>query len=325
VFEMGSVIKSSVLCVAEKGVETTVLSLAWIPSSARFTALGTGPKGNGVLSVYSLNGRELVETGSANHTRPFRCGTFDVCDVSERVYCCGDMSGGVSLWDVETLTQVLAFRAHEDVLNAIAGGGAGSSEILTGGRDGEVKLWDRRSPQSAIVRMFPEGGESRRDCWTVAHAGADARVVAAGFDNGDIKVFDLRNMKLSWETSLSRGVSTLLLRPSAGRGLQLVAGTVNGKLLQWSVDAPDKPVSAQLDKSTVWDTQVMQDDTLVSCLGSGALCVSQAAKDKVECVLSHQVSEPPLNSLAASKDKPGLVATSSFDKNIRIFFYTGLK
>ena len=56
-----------------------------------------------------------------------------------------------------------------------------------GGRDGEVKLWDRRSPQSAIVRMFPEGGESRRDCWTVAHAGADARVVAAGFDNGDIK------------------------------------------------------------------------------------------------------------------------------------------
>jgi len=73
VFEMGSVSKSSVLCVAEKGVETTVLSLAWIPSSARFTALGTGPKGNGVLSVYSLNGRELVETGSANHTRPFRC------------------------------------------------------------------------------------------------------------------------------------------------------------------------------------------------------------------------------------------------------------
>ena len=64
-----------------------------------------------------------------------------MCDVSERVYCCGDMSGGVSLWDVETLTQVLAFRAHEDVLNAIAGGGAGSSEILTGHYGGKLFLY----------------------------------------------------------------------------------------------------------------------------------------------------------------------------------------
>ena len=36
--------------------------------------------------------------------------------------------------------------------------------------------------------MLPESGESRRDCWTVAHSGPSLRTLAAGFDNGDIKV-----------------------------------------------------------------------------------------------------------------------------------------
>jgi hypothetical protein len=33
------------------------------------------------------------------------------------------------------------------------------------------------------------------------------RCVCAGYDNGDIKMFDLRNMALQWETNIKNGVS----------------------------------------------------------------------------------------------------------------------
>jgi hypothetical protein len=32
------------------------------------------------------------------------------------------------------------------------------------------------------------------------------RCVCAGYDNGDIKLFDLRNMALRWETNVKNGV-----------------------------------------------------------------------------------------------------------------------
>lgn len=34
----------------------------------------------------------------------------------------------------------------------------------------------------------------------------EERVVCAGYDNGDIKLFDLRNMSLRWETNIRNGV-----------------------------------------------------------------------------------------------------------------------
>lgn len=36
------------------------------------------------------------------------------------------------------------------------------------------------------------------------------RCVCAGYDNGDIKLFDLRNMSLRWETNVKNGVSAVL-------------------------------------------------------------------------------------------------------------------
>ena len=37
----------------------------------------------------------------------------------------------------------------------------------------------------------------------------EERCVAAGYDNGDIKLFDLRKMNLRWETNVNNGVSHL--------------------------------------------------------------------------------------------------------------------
>ena len=37
----------------------------------------------------------------------------------------------------------------------------------------------------------------------------EERCVCAGYDNGDLKMFDLRTMSVKWETNLKNGVSTM--------------------------------------------------------------------------------------------------------------------
>ena len=36
---------------------------------------------------------------------------------------------------------------------------------------------------------------------------SEERIVCSGYDNGDIKMFDLKTMSLRWETNLKNGVS----------------------------------------------------------------------------------------------------------------------
>lgn len=60
--------------------------------------------------------------------------------------------------------------------------------------------------------MQPVNGESKRDCWAVAFGNSfndSERIVVAGYDNGDLKMFDLRTMSLRWECNLKNGVTTI--------------------------------------------------------------------------------------------------------------------
>jgi hypothetical protein len=55
----------------------------------------------------------------------------------------------------------------------------------------------------------PQAGEKIIDPWTVSFGNSfnnDERMLAAGYENGDVKMFDLRQMKLHWETNLKNGV-----------------------------------------------------------------------------------------------------------------------
>lgn len=58
--------------------------------------------------------------------------------------------------------------------------------------------------------MQPMKGETKRDCWAVTFGNSfndSERIVVAGYDNGDLKMFDLRTMSLRWECNLKNGVS----------------------------------------------------------------------------------------------------------------------
>ena len=77
------------------------------------------------------------------------------------------------------------------------------------GCTGSVKVWDPRQKGSPVACMEPAEGETRRDCWCVAFGNSFSdveRCVCAGYDNGDVKMFDLRTMTQRWETNIKNGV-----------------------------------------------------------------------------------------------------------------------
>ena len=64
-----------------------------------------------------------------------------------------------------------------------------------------------------MVSLEPsEAEEIKPDCWAVAFGGAynqEERCLCAGYDNGDVKLFDLKKNMLRWDTNLKNGVCGL--------------------------------------------------------------------------------------------------------------------
>lgn len=82
---------------------------------------------------------------------------------------------------------------------------------------GTVKVWDPRQKEKPVASMEPFDAETRRDCWAVGFGNSynnSERIVCAGYDNGDLKMFDLRTMSLRWECNLKNGVNIIFLKAS---------------------------------------------------------------------------------------------------------------
>jgi hypothetical protein len=126
---------------------------------------------------------------------------------------------------------IYSVKGHQEIINAIDGIGGlgigeGAPEIATASRDGiyicfslifefvfffvgRVHIWDTRQADLPVASMEPAEGETKRDCWAVCFGNAfnsSERVVCAGYDNGDVKLFDLRSMSIRWETNIKNGV-----------------------------------------------------------------------------------------------------------------------
>jgi len=121
------------------------------------------------------------------------------------------------IYDLEHIDKpIYSQQAHTSIINAIDGCGGldigyGAPEIVTGGRDGCVRLWDPRVSEP-VLALEPGEGQSARDCWTVAFGNSfsdDDRCIAAGYDNGDVKLFDLRTNSMRYETNVSNGVTNI--------------------------------------------------------------------------------------------------------------------
>lgn len=143
-----------------------------------------------------------------------KCGTFKASPVSVRDVAVVDYGGKLTIYDVEVGKKKYEVQAHSkmaNVVDGIGGKGAefGAPELVTGGSDGCVRVWDPRQ-EAPVVSLEPSADEDiKPDCWAACFGNAfnqEERVLAAGYDNGDIKVFDLRTNCLRWDTNLKNGV-----------------------------------------------------------------------------------------------------------------------
>lgn len=340
----------------EKSLNFTVYDVKWIPRSARLVTVGCQPRGTGVLSIFELENSNLKMIKEIQSPQSFKCGTFGASSLQSRQFATGDFTGKLQVWDLESSKPTFEVKkAHSEIINCIDGIGGlgigeGAPEIVTGSRDGMVKVWDVRQKGDPVACMAPEEGTDHRDCWTVAFGdayAAEERAVAAGYDNGDVKLFDLRTMSLRWETNLKNGVCGVEFDRKDIQMNKLLVSTLEGKFHVFDMRTQHPrsgfaSVTEKAHKSTVWLGKHLPQnrDVFMTTGGQGSVClwkydypakrvkevdnqpVGQAGT--LSYLQNSTISTQPVCGLDWSPDKTGLCACVSFDQTVRILIVTKL-
>lgn len=347
--------KPQIIAHIEKSVNHTLYDCKWIPRSAKFVTIGSHARGTGALQIHELTNRDAALVKESESATSLKCGTFAASSLQSRHFATGDFKGKLNVWDLEQIKSIYHANAHSEIVNCIDGVGGlgvgeGAPEIVTGSRDGAVKLWDVRQKDLPVATMQPEEGESPRDCWTVAFGNAynaDERCVCAGYDNGDIKMFDLRTMTVKWETNASNGVCGIEFDRKDIPMNKLVATTLEGKFKVFDLrhQHPKKgfaSLTEKAHKSTVWLSRHLPQnrDVFMTAGGSGSLCLWKyeypAKRVKVEdgvemgvagtlqYLQNATMSTQPISGFDWSPDKLGLGVCVAFDQAFRIIIVTKL-
>ncbi|CAH8506945.1 unnamed protein product [Heterobilharzia americana] len=360
-----------------KSVDFTLFDCKWVPVSTKFVVVGSKPRGTGAVQIYDVSAQDIKLVSESEKSSSFKCCTFGASMLPQRHLATGAFNGRLAIWDVggdwRLDSPVYGVQAHKEIINAIDGVGGlgvgeGAPEIATGSRDGAVKVWDPRQAKLPVATMEPASSksvedsvnENRRDCWAVAFGHAynkHDRCLAAGYDNGDIKLFDLRAMKVRWETNIKNGVCGLQFDRKDISMNKLVATTLEGKIHVWDMRTqhPKKGFASLVEKNqgaTIWQVSHLpqQRDIFMTAGGNGSLCLWQyhypskrqkiikevdpEGKGDIEVaqgIIGHltqlqncTLSTQPICSLDWCPDKLGLAVCVAFDQAIRILIVTKL-
>lgn len=341
-----------------KPLDFTLFDARWIPCSAKFVVLGNYARGTGALQIYEVSKGSVNLMKNDEKRTALKCGTFGASSLQQRYLATGDFEGKMMIWNLENTDRpVYSVKAHSQIVNAIDGVGGlgigeGAPEIVTASRDGSVKVWDPRQKDKPVANMAPADGQEGRDCWCVAFGdayNAEERIVVAGYDNGDIKMFDLKKMAIRWETNVKNGVCGLEFDRKNIMMNKLVATTLESKFHVFDVRTqhPEKgfaSLSEKAHKSTVWCVRHLPQnrEVFMTCDGSGSLNlwkysypVKRVKKDandldmgvigSVSLLQNASLSTQPITSFDWSPDKDGLCVCTSLDQSLRVIIVTKLK
>ncbi|KAF9586434.1 hypothetical protein BGW38_005043 [Lunasporangiospora selenospora] len=343
---------------ASKAVPFTPLQVLWIPGTNRICSLGSNEFGSGVLQVHAhttssggTSSPRLILQSEAEKRTQFKSGTFRVPtrSTSSPQLLTGDFEGRIGVWNLaRTEIPLSTFRAHNDVVNCMDGAGAASGrpEFITGCRDGTIRLWDMRQdhnrassiPDIAIRSMSGSSKSLSCDVWSVAVAGQSESVedmmIVAGYDNGDVRVIDLRMCAVLFETNVGHGVCSVEFYYGGNSPKNLIASTLHGALhsfdvmtgkssSQWQADnLAEEIIQLQSgDDSTLWQARhVPQQSSLVAVTdGGGNVFLLNRNKDKGPLTLqkSHKFARSGIISMDFNADLEGLFVASDLDNTIR--------
>lgn len=340
----------------QETLDFTPFEVKWVPQSAKFVLLGQHPKATGAFRVCELSKGKCEKLHQVEKPKGFKCATFGAASIEERHICTGDYGGKLAVWDLNnTQKPIWEVQAHEKIVNAVdgcggLGVGGGAPELVSGSRDGTVRVWDTRQ-QDPVLSLEPVGDEIPADCWTVAFGNSyndSERVICAGYDNGDVKMFDLRTMTLRWDTNVRNGVCHIQFdrKDIAMNKLSVATLESNMHIFDLRTYHPEDGFAGRITKvtkSTLWGCYFLPQnrEVFAACGGNGSVSLykhcyppERVTKDKnniekgvpgtIEMLNQKELSTQPVISFDWHPQKQGLAVMCSLDQTMRVAICTKL-
>lgn len=333
----------------------TPFDVKWIPCSAKFAVVGQTPRAKGIIQIYGMNQGKLELINEFIKESGFKCSTFGASTFTNRELACGDYDGNLHIFDLEKGQSSFSVKAHKSIINSIDGiggtGNIGSAEIITAGRDGCAKIWDPRTDKPVVSLEPSESEKILPECWAVCFGNAyntEERSVACGYDNGDVKLFDLRVNLLKWETNLKNGVCNIEFDRKDIIMNKLAVTTLESKIHIYDMRTlhPElgfAGLSEAAHNSTIWAAKHLPQnrDIFVSCGGNGSINlykynypnqrsvtddngVAKGVIGTLTLLNSKDVTTQPIISYDWHPDKIGLATMVALDQSVKVYIVTRL-
>ena len=228
--------------------------------------------------------------------------------------------------------------------------GIGAKEIVSGSRDGKVKVWDPRT-NHPITTIEPSNGNL--DCWAVCFGNAfseSERCVAVGYDNGDVRLVDLRTFTIRWQKNVGNGVCGLSFDRMDIPMNKLSVSCLEGQLNIYDMRTFNPKTGfaglcETVGKSTTWSCQYLpqnRDIMAITC-GDGSIRIckyqypmNRSIRDKdgmkvgvvgslETLALCDSLASQPIIGFDWHISKKGLIASASLDNKLSSYVVTGLE
>lgn len=189
------------------------------------------------------------------------------------------------------------------------------------------------------------------DCWTVSFGNcfnSSERVLASGYDNGDIKLFDLKAGRLLCEMNTNNGICDLQFDRKDIKMNKLIATTLEGNCLIYDLRTqhPEEGfacLSEKVGDSTIWGARVLPQnrDLMVTMNGDGVVKLFKynypdqrkledaeglwkGVPGQIELLNDKKTAQQPIVAFDFNKGKIGLAVQAALDQTVKVLIMTKL-
>ncbi|GAW82105.1 G-beta repeat protein [Plasmodium gonderi] len=344
-------------------LDNTVYDVKWVHGKSNLVAVGEMLNKKGYINIYNLDKGKFTcisnnETGTGIKTiSPFfsYSGTYSIA--------CGTFDGNILLYDINHMSNpYYSIKKHTKLINKIESKSYKNNNLIfSASRDGSVKIFDIRTNNEVVSLEPPKNSPYIPDCWCVGIGNNYIDVnptcqieeenlsLCAGYDNGDIKFFDLKMMLIEHEVNVNNGVCAISYDRKDTRKNKLICATLEGNIYVFNMDiySEDSGYAYSKDQvvsGTCWGTPFLPQnrDIFASLGGDGNLALYKYVNPEKNYIFDEtkgckrgvvgeleklnflKVSTQPIISFDWNNNKLGLCVFASLDQTIRVYIITKL-
>ncbi|SOV81396.1 G-beta repeat protein, putative [Plasmodium sp. gorilla clade G3] len=344
-------------------LDNTIYDLKWIQGKSNIIAVGEMLDKKGYIHIYNLDKGKFTCISKTNLDKGVKTIAPFFSSTGTYTIACGCFDGNILLYDINNMSEeYYKIKKHTKLINKIdCKNYKNNNIIVSASRDGSVKIFDIRTKQEVVSLEPPKNSSYIPDCWCVetgnnyvehnAYSNMDEENlnICAGYDNGDIKFFDLRTMRLEHEVNVNNGVCAVNYDRKDTKKNKLICSTLEGNIYIFNLDVYNEVSGYSYSKDkiisgTCWGTPFLPQnrDIFATLGGDGNLGVykyvypekNSIFDEKIGCkkgivgelnkLNDLNVSTQPIISFDWCKDKLGLSVMASLDQTIKIYIITKL-